>query len=178
MDMPENKPVDQDKQNHSFAAQITTFLLAIIPFIGSCPTCPTCFPIYSAILSLFGLKLADYSFYLLPFILISMSISLRSMYQDITTQNLPALPFIGALISCTALLVFKYILAFPLLSYIAMLGLLTATLFHNRSVNHNCTTTDCTNCKTPFQELTTCIPIGRQSYNLNIGARKPYTYGH
>lgn len=122
----------------AIGGNLTTFLTAMVPVFKSCPPCPICMPKYAAIFAFFGLKLADYSHYLVPIMLISMLLSLGSMYYQISRKQLTIYPFVGALLSCILLLVFKYSLDNVWLVYAAMLGLFGSIVLHYRLTNKSC----------------------------------------
>ncbi len=132
-------------KNHSklksVYADFVTFTVSIIPVFKSCPPCPICMPKYAAIFAFFGLKLADYSEYLVPIMLAALMLSLGSMYYQIISRKLNFYPFAIAAMSCLSLLACKYYFANEAGSYISMAGLLTGLLIHYRSLNKKCCST-------------------------------------
>ncbi|MDG2348516.1 MAG: hypothetical protein P8L77_03530 [Gammaproteobacteria bacterium] len=123
------------------ASNGVTFLAALIPVFKSCPPCPICMPKYAALFAFFGLELADYSQYLIPLILVSMMISLSSMYSQILKNNLTSIPFYIASISSVILLASKFYFDNSMLSIIAMAGIFYAIFSHYanlRKVSCNC----------------------------------------
>ena len=117
-----------------------TFLLSLVPIFKSCPPCPVCMPQYAAIFAFFGLELADYSHFLIPMMLCLMLLSLGSMYTQIRKNHLSYQPLIAAIAASAMLLVSKYILDNTWLTYITMLSLITATIWHNRLNKNICNT--------------------------------------
>jgi len=117
-----------------------TFLLSLVPIFKSCPPCPVCMPQYAAIFAFFGLELADYSHFLIPMMLSLMLLSLGSMYTQIRKNHLSYHPLIAAVAASAMLLVSKYMLDNTWLTYITMLSLITATIWHNRLNKNICNT--------------------------------------
>ena len=117
-----------------------TFLLSLVPIFKSCPPCPVCMPKYAAIFAFFGLELADYSHYLIPMMLSLMLLSLGSMYTQIRKNHFSYHPLTAAVASSAMLLVSKYILDNTWLTYITMLSLITASIWHNRLNKNICNT--------------------------------------
>ena len=122
----------------SIWSSISTLLLAFVPVFKSCPPCPICMPKYAAILSFFGLELADYSQYLAPIMLLSMAFTLYFMYRQIRNKRLPKYPFYTALTSCILLLTSKYIFDNSFTVYSSMILLLVSVLIHNKFANKKC----------------------------------------
>jgi len=118
-----------------------TFLSALIPVFKSCPPCPICMPKYAALFAFFGLELADYSQYLIPLMLVSMMISLSSMYNQVLKKNITSTPFYIASISSVTLLASKFYFDSSVLSVIAMAGIFYAIFSHYsnlRKISCNC----------------------------------------
>lgn len=113
------------------SSNLMTILVGFIPVFKACPPCPTCVPIYAAILSLFGLKLADYSHYLLPVMLISMSYTLYSMSAQYVRSKRSIMPLAVTASFCAILLGSKYIFFMPFVTYFAMVGLASAVLWNH-----------------------------------------------
>lgn len=126
-----------EKKFSTFGTNIITFLAALVPVFKSCPPCPLCMPKYAAILSLFGLKLADYSQYLIPVMLVSLAISIGTIGYQTHKRKLKKFPFFGALTSAICILTFKYVIGFTWGTYAGMIGLFTSTVMHHRSVHQN-----------------------------------------
>lgn len=126
---------------------LATFLIALVPVFKSCPPCPICMPKYAAIFAFFGLKLANYSQYLIPLMLASMVVSLGSMYYQATKNHLKIHPFMGALTSCTLLIIFKYVFNNTWGTYTAMAGLFTSIVLHYQLLNKkSCNSKKCKSC--------------------------------
>ena len=137
-------------KNHSklksVYADFVTFTVSMIPVFKSCPPCPICMPKYAAVFAFFGLKLADYSEYLIPIMLAALVLSLGSMYYQIISRKLNFYPFVIAVGSCMSLLSCKYYFATETGSYISMAGLFIGLLIHYRSLNKKCcSTSSCVN---------------------------------
>ena len=119
----------------AISSNISTFIIGYIPVFKSCPPCAICMPKYAALFGFFGLKLADYSYYLQPLMGISMLISIGSMLIQVNTKNAPVYPVIGATISCTILFLSKYIADNFWITQIAMLGLLCFIGLHYHTLS-------------------------------------------
>ena len=118
-------------------ANTMTFLLALVPVFKSCPPCPICMPKYAAIFAFFGLKLADYSQYLIPAMLVCMVITLASMCYQIRRKQLSWHPLGLASTSCGLLITFKYLISVPWLTYVMMFGLFSALIWHYHNINNS-----------------------------------------
>lgn len=115
---------------------ISTFIVALIPVFKSCPPCPICMPKYAALFAIFGLKLADYSVYLIPVMILSMLWTLFSIYQNIKVYYLHLGHFLGSFICCCCLLIFKFIFVNVFATYISMCCLFCMLLYHYYCLNH------------------------------------------
>ncbi len=118
----------------SVVSSIPAFLGALVPVFKSCPPCPVCMPKYAAILSLFGLELADYTHYLLPIMGISMIATVVFMYRQIYARHLSLRPLYLTVLSCGGLLITKYVLTFEIGVYFFMGSLLIAILWHQANI--------------------------------------------
>lgn len=111
-----------------------TFLSSFIPVFKSCPPCPICMPKYAALFAFFGLELADYSYYLMPVMIIGMILSLLSIYYKCHKKNLKFEPFYLALSSCLCIVICKFVIDIHIGVYIGMFGLLIAIVQHHFSL--------------------------------------------
>lgn len=128
----------------SLWSSLSTLLIALVPVFKSCPPCPVCMPKYTALFAFFGLELADYSHYLAPVMLISMTFTLGSMFRQVKERKLPVSPLYTAFTSCIALLICRYVTDNTSGVYLSMLGLLGSVLLHTRSANrHHCPKSSC-----------------------------------
>ncbi len=133
-----------NKKIGTLAASLITYITALIPIFKSCPPCPVCMPQYAALFSLFGLKLADYSQYLIPIMLIGIGITLSSMYQQISIRQHPFITFYIALLASILLIIGKFIFDSNTLIYTAMLCLFTSTSYHHYKMRQKCCPTSAT----------------------------------
>ncbi len=113
-----------------FSSNVSTLIISLIPVFKSCPPCPICMPKYAALFGFFGLKLADYSYYLEPLMLLSMVTTLITMFYQTQTTKISKTPVLVATISCLLLYVAKFILDHFWAIQFAMLSLLSAILLH------------------------------------------------
>lgn len=94
-----------------------------------------CVPKYAALLGIFGLELADYSVYLVPLMALSMLITLGLMYRQMRMRHLTHHPLLLAAVSCTGLLISKYVMGAGAFIYGAfMIGLFGAIIWHQRNM--------------------------------------------
>ena len=125
------------QQSRHIGSNLATVLLTLIPVFKTCAPCPTCMPIYAAIFSLFGLKLADYSHYIIPAMLLSMAISVIIMYQQNLANRTSFKPMIASIIASILLLFSKFVAHSPWGVICAMTALLGATLRHQYSIRQS-----------------------------------------
>ena len=124
-------------------AQSMTYITAIIPVFATCAPCPTCVPIYAAILSFFGLQLADYSAYLIPIMLCGMVTSLTIMYRQAIQKKLPLIPLQTILAAYLSLLIAKFYLHNTWIVYMSIVTMMGASYTHhlksrNQYCDHSC----------------------------------------
>lgn len=131
-------------QKHIHAlTQCITYITALVPVFVTCAPCPTCMPIYAAILSFFGLKLADYSIYLMPIMLSAMTVSLVSVYRQAQQKQASTLPSIMILLAYIALFYTKFYLKNQWLVYITLIVMMGASSIHHinmrsKNCDHSC----------------------------------------
>lgn len=125
------------QQSRHVGSNLATVLLTLIPVFKTCAPCPTCMPIYAAIFSLFGLELADYSHYIIPAMLVSMLISVITMYQQTIATKTSFKPVIACVIASLLLLFSKFVTHSPWGVIFAMSALLGATLQHQYSIRQS-----------------------------------------
>ena len=113
-----------------FSSNISTLVISLIPVFKSCPPCPICMPKYATLFGFFGLKLANYSYYLEPIMLLSMTTTLITMVYQTQTTKISKTPVLVATISCLFLYVAKFILDHFWAIQFAMLSLLGTILLH------------------------------------------------
>ena len=82
-----------------FSSNVSTLIISLIPVFKSCPPCPICMPKYAALFGFFGLKLADYSYYLEPLMLLSMVTTLITMFYQTQTTKISKTPVLVATVS-------------------------------------------------------------------------------
>ncbi len=115
-------------------SSIPTFIIGLIPVLKSCPPCPLCIPKYAAVLTIFGLELADYRQYLVPIMLISITFTLWSMYNQTRLRKPIYTPLVIACVSCALLLFSKYFICNYTLTYIMMIVLLSSLIWHHTTL--------------------------------------------
>lgn len=99
---------------------ISAFLVSLLSVLKSCPPCPVCMPKYAAILSFFGIPLADYNHYLIPLMLASMGFTLIMMYWQAKKSSLSYLPLVLSVSACSLIIASKYLFHLPMVTYSAM----------------------------------------------------------
>ena len=119
-------------KNPIISSNITTFIISLIPVFKSCPPCPVCMPKYAALFGFFGLKLADYSYYLEPIMLISMVTTIVTMVSQTNTTKISRTPLIIATLSCLTLYLAKFMFDQFWVVQLAMISLLASILVHYR----------------------------------------------
>ncbi|MCB1135763.1 MAG: MerC domain-containing protein [Chlamydiia bacterium] len=115
-----------------FLSSIPAFLGSVIPVFKACPPCPVCMPIYAGILSLLGLELAEYGHFVVPVMLISMTITIVSLWIQSTRGHRKQAAFWLALTGCSVILFAKFALDFLPLVYCGMACLITALVLNRR----------------------------------------------
>lgn len=116
-----------------FGSNTLTCIIAVIPVFASCAPCPTCMPVYAAIFSFFGFQLADYSTYLMPAMLLSMVISIAMMFHQAQKRGLSHAPMLMTIATCSMLFISKFMVNSVWLTYVCMLGMITASFMHRRN---------------------------------------------
>lgn len=132
------------KRVGTLVASLLTYITALVPIFKSCPPCPVCMPQYAALFALFGLKLADYSQYLIPIMLLGMSVTLSTIYQQTTTRQHPFFTFYAALLASVILISGKFVFDNDTLVYSAMLCLFISTSYHHYQMRQTCCPTSTT----------------------------------
>ncbi|MBF13351.1 MAG: hypothetical protein CMF46_03195 [Legionellales bacterium] len=107
-----------------------TLSTAVIPIFKACPPCPICMPKYAAIFAFFGLEMSDYSEYLIPLMLVGISMTLLSTYQQVHRKQLSYRPFYAASFFSSTLLVSKFVYDNNWAIYFSMFGLLLSLTTH------------------------------------------------
>ena len=118
----------------NIASNSVTFLSELVPVFKSCPPCPICMPKYAVLFALFGLELADYSQYLMPIMMISMFISLGSIYNKSINRKISLMPFYLGVTSSSLLLFSKFYIDNIFISFSCMFGLGLAIILHYSSL--------------------------------------------
>lgn len=125
--------------NFRFAvSNIATFFLAMVPVFNSCPPCPICVPKYAAVLALFGLKFGDYSAYLMPVMIISMFLTLRTLYLNLLSRGQSLALFYTAAVACVVMVVFKYIFDNEILVALSLITLAACLVWHAIPARKTC----------------------------------------
>lgn len=119
----------------NFFVAIPSFFLPLVPIFKSCPPCPFCMPKYAAILSFFGVPLADYNHILTPIMLISMSFTIASLFYQAKKYHYNFLAANISLVSCLWILVFRFWFEWLELSYLGMAGLLASIVINQNKLN-------------------------------------------
>ena len=152
------------KKIRNLASSVVTLIAALIPVFKSCPPCPVCMPKYAAIFAFFGLELSDYSHYLIPIMLVSMLISLTSMFYQIRHRKLKYYTFFTAFLSCLSLIISKFVFDHAMSSYICMSALLISMICHHKYIGKHsnnktcCDFAKCTNNESDNSLLNNNIP--------------------
>ena len=113
-----------------YSSNVSTFIISLIPLFKSCPPCPICMPKYAALFGFFGLKLADYSYYLEPLMAISMLITLATMLYETKKEEKSYLPSLVATFCCAVIFTGKFSIDNFWITQIAVLGLFSTIILH------------------------------------------------
>lgn len=96
----------------TYLSTFGTVILALLPQVF----CPACWPAYAGVLSSLGLGFIDYSPYLLPLMIVFLTIALWGIYYKATTRR-GYRPFILGLVAATGIVLGKFVLEMDLVLY-------------------------------------------------------------
>ncbi|MCH1430573.1 MAG: hypothetical protein GWP59_08540 [Chlamydiales bacterium] len=119
----------------NISSSITTLLLALVPVFKSCPPCPLCMPKYAAILSFFGIPLADYNHILTPIMLASMAITIASLAYQAKKYSFNYFATALSSVSCLWIITARFYFESVEWSYVGMGALLVAIVKNQKDLN-------------------------------------------
>ncbi|SCA58345.1 Uncharacterized protein AB751O23_AA_00140 [Chlamydiales bacterium SCGC AB-751-O23] len=119
----------------NFLNLISTLLLSLVPLFKSCPPCPLCMPKYAAILSFFGIPLAEYNHILTPLMLISMVATVISLAYQAKKYHFSYFSTILAASACLWIVGARYGLENIELSYVGMGALLVSIVKNQKDLS-------------------------------------------
>lgn len=109
----------------TYLSTFGTILLALLPQVF----CPSCWPAYASVLSSLGLGFIDYTPYLLPLMLVFLTVALWGLYHKAATRK-GFRPFVLGCIAASGIILSKFILDLDTLLYASVVLFIIASVWN------------------------------------------------